>query len=91
MLLTVLALSMALALTMRHEGQRRATRHLGQLITVLKLDAPSLVPSGRYSRSRSYQRRAVDLRHGPLLPHHIAGPEATLIDVLPFQRTFARQ
>jgi hypothetical protein len=90
-LLTVLALSMTLALTIRHQGQRRATRHLGQLITALKLDAPSLIPSGRHSRSRSYQRRAVDLRHGPLLPHHIAGPEATLIDVRPLPRTLERQ
>ena len=89
-LLTIFALSMVLALTMRHKGQVRASRQLGQLITVLKLEAPSLIPSGRSSRSLAYQRRAVDLRHGPLLPHHNAGPEALLL-LVPLNRPLEDQ
>jgi hypothetical protein len=57
---------------------REATRFARTFVRVLKLETPTLIPTGRLSRNPGYTNRSVDLRPTPLLPTALPDPETLL-------------
>jgi hypothetical protein len=57
---------------------RKTTRRAQEFVRALRLETPSLVPSGRLSRNPAYASPSVDLRPTPLLPALAPDPESLL-------------
>ena len=57
---------------------RESIREAQEFVRILRLETPSLVPSGRVTRNSAYRSSAVDLRPTPLLPVFATDSETLL-------------
>ena len=80
--LTTVIVSMIFVVGYRLGSPRESIREAREFVRILRLETPSLVPSGRVTRNPAYRNPAVDLRPTPLLPAFATDPE-TLLDPTP--------